>query len=408
MLGAQLPAYRRSTADTVRLREVTTSEALIQIPDGSATPLTSRQESLVAVAFLPNDSARAWYEELMLEASASSVTEHPTTTAVLRKPFSLKVDGRGRVETLAAPTFPAAMNRIADLRHQFDDFFLRLPSTPLRPGLTWSDTLARQDSTPGGGYSRTSSVARYRVERDTVVQGTPGLVVAMTQQVKLVTGGPIEGQPVTAESVLSGTDTGLFVFSPKEGRLLGRARTGDLTGNVTLKGGPKQVVLPQTYKYRSTLEPAGKSAAALSIGNALRRFAIPSTSLGASCTGVVGSGKPLLVAGSDPKGWREIYGVLVGYFGREEMMAAEDVEWMSSANYTVGGADKPVPQVVAVQFRDSTRAAAAQQQLVRRAVGKPWEVRRRDEILTIVNAPAALAPACRTEISGRVARELER
>ena len=406
VLGAQAPVYRRALSDTVRFREVTTTEAVIRTP-GGATPLTSTQSSLVAVAYLPNDSARAWYEELMLEASSSHVTEHPTTTAALRKPFTLRLDSRGRAQTLAAPDFPAALNRIADLRHQFDDFFLRLPAAPLRRGLAWSDTVSRADSTPGGGYSQQRSVARYRVERDTVVQGTKGLVISMEQDVRLVTGGPIEGQPVKAESVLEGPDRGLFVFAASEGRLLGRTHGGSLKGSVTLKGGPKPVVVPQSFTYKSTLEPATVSAAALSVGEAMRRFAIAPTTLGASCTGLTGAGQPMLLSPTQASKWADIYGVLVGWFGREEMPEPDDVQWMSSANYAAGGGGRPA--IVAVQFRDSSRAAAAEQQLVRRAAARrDWSIARRGVVVTMVNAPTALPAACRTEITGRVARELGR
>ena len=410
VLGAQQPpAYRWSASDTLRLREVTTTEAVLVTPAG-ATPLTSLQNALVAVTFLPNDSARAWFEELTLEASAQSVTEHPTTTAALRKPYTLRVDGRGRAQTLAAPTFPAALNRIADLAHEFDDFFPRLPATALRPGLAWADTVARQDSANGGGYSRANRVTRYRVERDTVVKGTKGVVITTQQDVRLVTGGPIEGQPVKAESVLEGTDTGRFVFSPAEGRLLGREHSGNLKGNVTLTGGPTPVVVPQTLKYKSTLEPTAASTAA--VGAATRtvgRFAIPVSTLGRGCAGVVHAGQPLLMSASEPKGWREIYGVLVGWFGREAMPPSDDVEWMSSANYTVQSRGDSTPSVVAVQFKDSTTAAAAAAELTKRAAGRSdRQIAQRGAIVTMVSAPATLPGACRTELTGRVARELAR
>ena len=408
-LGAQqLPAYRRSAADTLRLREITTTEAVLLTP-GGATPMTSLQNALVAVTFQPNDSARAWFEELTLEASASHVTEHPTTTAALRKPFALRLDGRGRAQTLAAPAFPAALNRIADLANEFDDFFPRLPAAPLRAGLAWADTVARRDSS-GSAYSQASRVTRYRVERDTVVQGTRGVVVATTQDVRLVTAGPIEGQPVKAESVLEGTDTGLFVFAPAEGRLLGREHRGDLKGKVTLTGGPSPVVVPQTLKYRTTLEPTGASTAAVSAAaRSVGRFAIPVSSLGRGCAGMEHAGQPLLMSAAEPKGWREIYGVLVGWFGREGMPQADDVEWMSAARYVMRSRRDSTPAVVAVQFKDSTRALAAAGQLTQRAAGRrEWSIGRRGAIVTMVNAPATLPGGCRAELTGRVTRELAR
>jgi len=65
--------------------------------------------------------------------------------------------------------------------------------------------------------------------------------------------------------------------------------------------------------------------------------------------------------------------------------------------------------VVAVQFRDSTTAAAAALVLERRAAARAdREIDRRGAIVTLVHAPAVLPGPCRTELTGRVARELAR
>ena len=179
---------------------------------------------------------------------------------------------------------------------------------------------------------------------------------------------------------------------------------------MTLTGGPTPVVVPQTFKYKSTLEPTSASAAAVSAAKgSVGRFAIPVSTLGRSCAGVVHAGQPLLMSASEPKGWREIYGVLVGWFGREAMPQADDVEWMSSANYTVQSRGDSTPSVVAVQFKDSTTAAAAADQLTRRAAGRSErQIGRRGAIVTMVSAPPTLPGGCRTELTGRVARELAR
>lgn len=252
-LPAQPAAYRRAPGDTVRLREVTTAEMTLRTPGGDL-PTTLRHDALVAVAFAAGDTARAWYEALAVEASGMTGLQRPETGAVLRQPFTLAMDARGGVHTLATPAFPAAVRGVTDLSHQFDDFFPRLPAEPLRVGLAWSDTVARRDSA-GPRYTRSTRAARYRVERDTVVGGRRGLVVSMRQTVHLETGGPVEGQPVTAAAVLDGADDGVFVFAPADGRILGRTRSGEMRGTLTVRGGAAPLAIPQSYRYRSTLTP---------------------------------------------------------------------------------------------------------------------------------------------------------
>lgn len=253
---AQAAAYRRTPGDTLRFREVTTSEITLRTPRGDL-PMRSGHDALIAVTFLPGDSARAWYDGLTLEASGPAGTQRPATRAALRQPFTLAFDARGNVRTLAAPTFPASFRGITDLTHQFDDFFLRLPAQPLRVGLAWTDSVARRDSARSR-YTRTTGVAHYRVERDTTVGTRRGVVIAMRQTVRIENGGPVEGQPLTAESVLEGGDEGVFVYAPSEGRILGRTRTGEVRGTVTFRGGPQPVAMEQRYRYQNTLTPIGR------------------------------------------------------------------------------------------------------------------------------------------------------
>ena len=252
-LAAQPAAYRRTPGDTVRLREATTAEMTLRTPGGDL-PATLRHDAVVAVAFTAGDTARAWYEALAVEASGAAGLQRPATDAVLRRPFTLAMDARGRVRTLAAPEIPAAVRGITDLSHQFDDFFLRLPAAPLRVGLAWSDTVVHRDSS-AARYTHATRAAHYRVERDTVVGGRRALVVSMRQAVRLEAGGPVEGQPIRTDAVLAGGDSGIVVFAPAEGRLLGRARSGEMRGTLTVRGGAEPLAIPQTYRYRSTIAP---------------------------------------------------------------------------------------------------------------------------------------------------------
>ena len=252
-LAAQPATYRRTPGDTLRYREVTTADVTLRTPGGDV-PVTIRQESLIAVTFAPGDTARAWYEELTLESGGPMGSQKPETAPILRQPFTLAFDARGQVRRLAVPTIPPAIRAMTDLRLQFDDFFLRLPTQPLRHGLAWTDSIARAD-TDGDRSSRITGVASYRVERDTTVNGRRALVVSMRQRVRIEGRGPVEGQPLTAESTVEGGDEGFYVFSPELGRVLGRARAGDMSGKVTLHGGPQPIEMTQTYRYRNTVTP---------------------------------------------------------------------------------------------------------------------------------------------------------
>jgi hypothetical protein len=411
-LLAQAAAYRRDPADTVRLREITTGETVVRTPQGDV-PLGSRQQSLIAVTFLPGDSARAWYEDLDLEASSPRIVEHPPTGSVLRQPFALRFDSRGRVQTLATPAFPPALGRIADLRHQFDDYFLRLPAAPLAPGLTWADTVTRRDSTAAGSYSRTTGAAQYRVERDTTVGGVRGVVVSVRQRLRLENGGPIEGQGITAASVMEGTDEGLWVFAPAEGRILGRAHSGDLSGTVVLRGGVAPVTMPQTYRYSSTLEPARggvvrEADAAASAAASLARFAPPAVRLAPECE-LAGPAAPVTLTPTTAAAWRDAYGVLVPWFGRDGMPLPADIVRVSSAAYGARGTGREAVRVVAVQFRDAAAAEAAARGVRAHLAAEPRRaVARRASTMVLTDSAPGVPAGCYRRVRGLVEQELGR
>lgn len=246
------PAYARGPHDTLRFREITRGTVTVQTPQGPLT-LTTDHDATIALTFLPGDSARAWYEELAIGLSGVQGDNRPATGDALRKPFTLRFDARGRVRTLATPEFPASFRGVTDLTRQFDDYFLVLPEGPLRPGVTWSDTSVTQDSTAAGRVARGSRIARYRVERDTVVGGQAALVISARQDQRLDTEEPGPQPGMTARSTLAGVDTGLFVFAAATGRLIGRERQGELEGAVVFEGGAQPVSMPQRFRYANTL-----------------------------------------------------------------------------------------------------------------------------------------------------------
>jgi hypothetical protein len=151
-----------------------------------------------------------------------------------------------------APTIPPELEGMGDLRHVFDDFFLRLPAKPLTVGLAWSDTVARSDSS-ADRWMRVGAVSEYRVERDTVVNGVAGVVVAMKEHVDIQAENPVPNAPARGHTTLAGTDTGYFVFAPKAGRVLGRRHEGHFTGSMVM-GAPANMEMKQAIDISATVD----------------------------------------------------------------------------------------------------------------------------------------------------------
>jgi hypothetical protein len=201
---------------------------------------------------LPHDSALVWFESLAISASTPAGEQKPSTTGLVGKPYRMAFDPRGRVKLGEAPAIPEELSGMGDLRHAFDDFFLRLPAKPLVVGLAWSDTVTRSDSS-AERWMRVGAVSEYRVERDTVVNGVPALVVAMKEHIDIQAENPVPNAPARGHTTLAGTDTGYFVFSPKEGRVLGRRHEGHFTGSMVM-GAPANMEMKQAIDISATVD----------------------------------------------------------------------------------------------------------------------------------------------------------
>jgi hypothetical protein len=257
LVACALPAsaqttYAAPSGDTLRFREVLQGKVAVTTPQGEI-PVTIEFRSTIGVVRMRGDSARAWYDSLSMVASSPAGEQRPAADSALKQPFRLAFDSRGRVRLVQAPKFPSSFQGLTDLSQQFNDYFLRLPEKPLVVGLAWSDSSVRRDST-ADRTSRWATVAEYRVERDTVVDGVPAVIVAMKQRITVNGDGPVPNQPMRATSVIEGGDEGFFVFAPRAGRLLARRRTGKLEGDTFLRGGGQEIAMRQSYTYTSTLD----------------------------------------------------------------------------------------------------------------------------------------------------------
>ncbi len=245
-------AYSRSAKDTLRFHEVTHTEIRMTTPQGEFT-IPADHDARISVVFLPGDSARAWYDSLRVSLNSPAGLMAPETGSLLKQPFALKLDNRGRTTLTSAPKFPEALQGVTDLSHQFDDFFLRLPAQPLKIGLMWTDTVSRTDST-GGKWIQITTIGQFRVERDTTVAGQAAMVISAKQRQMLNSEAPVPGQDLRAQSTLTGNDDGFFLFAPKTGRMLGRQRKGELTGQMVMSGAAGSMTIGQTMTFTNRID----------------------------------------------------------------------------------------------------------------------------------------------------------
>jgi hypothetical protein len=256
LLACAVPASAQATyaapaGDRLRFRETTSAKLTFSGPQGEI-PASIDHRALISVVRMRGDSARAWYDSLSLSATNPGGEMKPATDSALRRPFRLRFDARGRTKLVEAPTFPASFEGLSDLTRQFDDFFLRLPVKPLAIGVAWSDTLVRTDST-ADKRSGVTVISDYRVERDTVVNGVRAFVIRSSSKSQISGEGPVPNQPMRAETMLEGTDSGQYLFA-RTGRLLARRREGRMEGNTMLRGGGGEMAMRQSYTYVGTVD----------------------------------------------------------------------------------------------------------------------------------------------------------
>jgi hypothetical protein len=245
-------AYYTPTRDTLRFRETTQLHVTLTMPQGEI-PMTVEQRATLSLVRLPGDSARAWFDSLAISATGPQGELKPETDSALKRNFRLGLDSRGRVTNVSAPQWPASLQSVTDLSHQFDDFFLRLPAQSLKVGLAWSDTTSQTDST-ADRFSRWRRTSDYRVERDTTVGTTPAVVVRMRQKMSATISAPVPNQAMRSDAQLQGEEEGYFVFAPATGRLIARRREGKLEGPVKASGAAGEMQMNQSISYTGAMD----------------------------------------------------------------------------------------------------------------------------------------------------------
>ena len=159
--------------------------------------MSAEQDGHAGDRRLPGDSAHAWFESLSLVAQSPQGEQKPSDRRVLRKPFRLTFDARGRVKLVEAPAFPRSSRRSAIWR----------TSSPTCSSVSRRSRCASGWRGPTRSPAPTrrriascnaTSITNYKVEKDTVVNGTPALIVRMTQHTNVHAEGPVPTSPARA------------------------------------------------------------------------------------------------------------------------------------------------------------------------------------------------------------------
>jgi hypothetical protein len=252
-LSAQQASYRFPPHDTLKYHEITESRIELRPPRG-AVVLTTRHDAKIGLATDRGDTVTAWYEKLTLSSTSPEGERRPSTGAALHLPFRLVFTRAGQVATLSAPSFPPEIASQTDLTRQFEDFFISLPPSALRPPAFWADTVESSTAgTPQDTY-RSRHVRRYRAIRDTVLAGgLAAIVIAVEQDITVRSSSPMRNAAATIHTRLEGHEEGTAVFAPDAARLLSRIRRGHLDGEQVLKGEGREMSVPMFYEYSSSL-----------------------------------------------------------------------------------------------------------------------------------------------------------
>lgn len=259
-IGLEVRSVEGQAADTLRYSETTVGEMILNTPRGDVV-MGSEHDALIGFVKLRSDSAHAWYEDISVASTSPMGEQRPDLASVRGDLFVLHFDASGHVHALRTPDFPASVERITDLRHQFVDFFMPTPPSPLRVGLTWSDTVivdhGRGDA--GGGHS--TKIASYRVVSDTILASTPAFVIEGEAELEVVSEAPVAGQPgLTMRMTMTGPEQNTFVVARDGGDLILRLRSAELTGVMEYLGAPQPIEMGVTRTYTNRIELRGGRA----------------------------------------------------------------------------------------------------------------------------------------------------
>lgn len=244
--GQETGTYRLAPGDTLRYSQSIRRSIFTSLPQGDVPSSFVREAELSIVAADPG-TWRAWYDDLEVRSVRMAGVVEPTSPFIMGRPFVLEVEPRGEFHLTEAPTLWMDWLEMFDPTTQFVDFFVSLPGGAPKVGDEWSDTVT---SSPDlSASTELQAVRRMRVEGDTIFEGRPALVIAVSVESTLRSDLPVPGWSGGASTTLTGSDTGLVIYDPDLGVMLHREREGSMQGVVAT--GDREI--PQRVSHRSTI-----------------------------------------------------------------------------------------------------------------------------------------------------------
>jgi len=245
---AAQPAYGLGP-DTIRYDERTTAHQTVQVGDRTAT---MELQVAARLATILQRNARAWFEELKVTRTDSVEGEYsPWTAPVLRQLFTFAFTPDGRVTIRQTPEVPEYLLGVYDVSLQLEDFFITLPRQPLAVGVTWMDTLIINRRVSPTRRYQSSGTRRYLVERDTVANGVPAVLLRMTGAARIEATDSREA--ATIRVGMEAQETGLAIVAKDGSRLLIREREGNMTGTMLMSFDGQELTATTQGEYRSTM-----------------------------------------------------------------------------------------------------------------------------------------------------------
>ncbi|MBW3552061.1 MAG: hypothetical protein KY466_01055 [Gemmatimonadetes bacterium] len=201
--------------------------------------LGSEQTGLAELVFRRQAGEAAGVESTIRFVEYAGRFENPNQGAVevdesdITGSWKVRLDERGRLEVLDAPTLSRTAAGIAVQQNMVRPLFVLLPGRVVEPGDRWVDTVST-DERAAGTATRSRSIIRSTLTGDTVVDGR-WLVVIRTEAATTV---EIEGSSGGVEVIqrLSGTTLGTILWDPVAALLIARTEDGELEGTLELPG----------------------------------------------------------------------------------------------------------------------------------------------------------------------------
>lgn len=222
-------AYRRTPGDSLRYQEIT---KVVNTADTPAGPMKTEVdgEGATTFRFRTSDSVNVTLHMSKLTMKSPMGEMSPATGSLQGESFDMLMLARGHLIVLRTPKLPDEVAMLVSMQSPLNDFFVRLPQQPLRVGLVWADTTAHADTTSA---LRTSfkRIARYKVEKDTVVNGQNAWLITGAGEGSMESAGNMVqgGMDMQIHVVMETRDTDRAIFS-SNGFMLSREVRTEQTG----------------------------------------------------------------------------------------------------------------------------------------------------------------------------------